>query len=203
MKISFPFLFLISSISFAGMVPGDQIGNDQEKEKVCLSRSKGKKIPFEISNEYVISVRKHAPDATFVAIDGDSPQLIECRLSGGTGRFEPISMSPQQWYWRVIRPEGFSPGLNTYQGQEIAAKACADEAVKKNPSEGFDHYTYNLPVEVGIDGKRYNLSGKKADRYDIYVSGMAFYKSTGLDLNRKKFTCLMSPKLDIKAIQIK
>jgi hypothetical protein len=47
------------------------------------------------------------------------------------------------------------------------------------------------------------IAGKKAERYDIVVQGKSFYGPANPDLTAVNFTCLLSPTLDVKAIQFK
>lgn len=205
-------LFLLALVFFscaaeAEMVRNDAIGNDPAKEKLCATRAKGKTVPFEIDLKYVERARSFNPDATFVAVDGRSPQLVECYLREGTGKFEPASFSPEQGYWNLIRPQQFKPGINTTKGREMAANACLEAAPSKINRLNFDHSVSQAVVEVDNSGPRYRsgalIAGKKAERYDIAVEGTSFYKSSGPDLTAVKFTCLLSPMLDIKAIQAK
>jgi len=198
----FASLLLTPYLANAEMVLNDSIGNDPAKEKLCESRAKGKAVPFEIDSSYVERERLNQPDATFIAIDGISPQLIECYLRQGTGRFEPASMSPEQSYWHTIKPKGFEPGINTDEGRNMAAKVCLEKFLAKSNRPDLDHsVNYNV-AEVGINGNRALIAGKKAKRYDILATGTAFYKSKP-DLTAVKFTCLLSPSLKVKAIQFK
>lgn len=209
------FLLFASGVTHAEMVSNDSIGNDPAKEKLCVSRSqhdiKGKAVPFLIDSIYIESARARHPDATFIAIIGISPQLIECFLREGTGRFEPDSMSPEQQFWHLPRPKQFEPGLNTDAGQNMARKACLDSYLAKATRTELDHTAMNFGVsEVRKNGKVYvenknrtTIAGKKFDDYDIVASGTAFYKSTGPDLDAVHFACLFSPMLEIKAVQTK
>ncbi|PYU68056.1 MAG: hypothetical protein DMG49_17020 [Acidobacteria bacterium] len=113
-------LLFSTGIAGAQMLLNDSIGKDPAKEKLCALRTKGKTAPFEIDSRYVPSARSFRPDATFIAIDGTSPQFVECYLRQGTGRFEPDSYSPEQSYWHLIRPKGFQPGINTQIGISMA-----------------------------------------------------------------------------------
>lgn len=200
-------LLFSTGLAKAQMVLNDSIGNDPAKEKLCASRAKGKTVPFEIDSRYVASARSFHPDATFIAIDGPSPQLVECYLREGTGRFEPDSYSPEQSYWHLIRPKGFEPGINTQTGISMAAKVCLDAAPSKINRPNFDHSVYASVVEVNFGSPLYHpgapIAGRRAERYDIAVTGMSFYKSSGPDLTTVKFTCLLSRMLDVKAIQFK
>lgn len=189
------------------MVRNDTIGNDPDKEKLCASRAKGKTVPFEIDSRYVERARSFNPDVSFIAIDGMIPQLVECYLRKGTGRYEPASSSPEQGYWHLVRPKQFEPGINTTEGRAMAAKVCVEAAPAKMNRPNLDHSVYSAVVEIGIGGPRYHsgasIAGKRAERYDIAVEGTSFYKSSGPDLSAVKFTCLLSPMLDIKVIQFK
>ena len=200
-------LVLFSCIAEAEMIRNDAIGNDPAKERLCASRSNGKTVPFEIDSKYVERARSFNPDATFIAVDGISPQLVECYLRQGTGKFEPASFSPEQGYWHLIRPQQFNPGISTTKGREMAANVCLEAAPAKINRPNFDHSVYLAVVEVDKSGPRYHsgasIAGKKAERYDIAVEGTSFYKSSGPDLIAVKFTCLLSPMLDIKSIQFK
>jgi hypothetical protein len=200
-------LFFSTIVARAQMVRNDSIGNDPNKEKLCASRANGKTVSFEIDSHYVKSARSFHPDATFIAIDGISPQLVECYLREGTGRFEPDSYSPEQSYWHLIRPKGFEPGINTQKGISIAAKVCVDGALAKINRPNFDHSVYTSVIEIGIGGPVYHsgafIAGKRAERYDIAVNAISFYKSSGPDLAAVNFACLLSPMLEIKSIQVK
>ena len=200
-------LTLFSCLASAEMVRNDAIGNDPAKEKLCASRTKGKTVPFEIDSRYVERARSFNPDVTFVATDGISPELVECHLLQGTGKYEPASFSPEQGYWHLIRPKQFEPGINTTQGRDMAAKVCVEAAPAKINRPNLDHSVYSAVAEIDAGGPRYHsgasIAGKKAERYDIAVEGTSFYKSSGPDLTAVKFTCLLSPMLDIKAIQFR
>lgn len=200
-------LLLFSGNATAQMVRNDAIGNDPAKERLCASRANGKTVPFEIDSLYVARARSLHPDAIFIAIDGVSPQLVECYLREGTGRYEPDSYSPEQSYWHLIKPKQFEPGINTPKGISMAANVCLQAARKKIDRPDFDHSVYSAVVEVNIGSPVYHpgaqLAGKKADRYDVAVEGSAFYKSSGPDLTAIKFTCLLSPTLELKAFQLK
>jgi len=193
------------------MVGNDSIGNDPAKEKLCASRvSKthpGKRVPFEIDSRYVVSARSFHPDTTFIAIDGMSPQLVECFLREGTGRYEPDSYSPEQGFWHLIRPKQFEPGIHTSMGISMAANVCLKVVPAKIDRPNFDHSVYSGVTEFSIGSPFYHpgalIAGKRAERYDIAVVGTSFYKSSGPDLVAVKFTCLLSPMLDVKAVQFK
>jgi hypothetical protein len=190
------------------MVLNTSIGNEPAKENLCALRAKVKPVPFLIDARYVARARSLHPDATFIATDGMSPQLIECYLREGTGKFEPDSFSPEQGYWHLPRPKQFEPGINTQAGITMAAKACLDAAPVKIARLGFDHSVYTAVVEINQSaGPLFHpgilIAGKKAERYDIAVKVTSFYKSSGPDLAAVNVSCLLSPMLDMKAIQVK
>ena len=117
-------LLLSTGIARAEMVRNDTIGNDPDKEKLCASRAKGKPVPFEIDSRYVERARSFNPDVTFIAIDGMSPQLVECYLRQGTGKYEPASFSPEQGYWHYCTSaRAYYPSVHT----------CAENWVKVAP----------------------------------------------------------------------
>lgn len=195
-------LCLLSGLARAEMVMNDSIGNDPAKETLCAERAKkilpGKMVPFEIDTRYLASVRSNHPDAVFISIQG---QLIQCHLRQGTGRYEPNTLSPEQWFWRTIKPKGFEPGIRTDVGRSMAARACLEAAPSKINRPNFDHSVYSSVEE--LHEPRELIGGKKAASYDIAVRGFAFYKSSGPDLVAVKVTCLFSPMLELKAFQFK
>lgn len=196
-------ILFTSCLANAEMVSNDLIGNDPAKERLCISRANGKPIPFEISSRHLEISRQDHPDATFIATAGISVQLVECRLNPGTGKFGPVSMSPEQSYWHPIKPKGFEPGINTDKGKTMASKVCLDTFLTKFKRSGLDHTVNNGVYEVGYQRDRDLIAGKKANRYDIKVIGTALYKSSGLDLSSVQFTCLLSPTLEVKGMSFK
>jgi len=200
-------VFLFSTTVNAQMKRSDAIGNDPAKEQLCASRAKAKTLPFEIDSRYVARERLLHPDATFIAIDGISPQLVECYLREGTGLYEPASYSPEQSFWHLIKPKQFQPGINTQKGISMAANVCLEAARTRISHPNFDHSVYSDVVEINIGSPLFHpgalIAGRRAERYDIAVEGTSFYKSSGADLTAIKFTCLLSPTLELKAIQLK
>jgi hypothetical protein len=207
-------LLLFSNIANAEMVASSSIGNDPEKEKLCISRAQrstmSKAVPFVIDSDFVARARSYHSDATFIAVDdGMSPQLIECFLREGTGRFEPNSFSPEQHYWHTIKPQQFDPGMNTVAGPQIAAKICMKRVQETSDQNSFDHIVYNMVIEVPLRATGTAIragtliGGKKSERYDVVVKGTSFYKSSSPDLKAVGFTCLLSPMFEVKAIELK
>ncbi len=206
-------LFVLSFLSYsttvaAQMVRSDAVGNDPTKAQLCAARSNstlpnGKTVPFEIDSRYVAKERSLHPDATFLAIDGSSPQLVECYWREGTGRYEPTSYSPEQSFWHLIRPKQFEPGINTDKGLSMAASVCMEAARSNIKHPEFDHSVYSSVVEVNVGSPLFHpgalIAGKRAARYDIVVEGTSFFKSSGPDLTAIRFTCLLSPTLEVRA----
>jgi len=200
-------LFFFANITKAEMLRNDSIGNDPGKEKICAARTKEKTVPFEIDSRYIERARAINPDVTFVATDAGSPQLVECYLRQGTGKYEPASFSPEQAYWHLIRPGQFKPGINTVQGRNMAGDACIEAAQQKINRSNLDHSIYSNIIEIASTGPHYrsgvSFAGKKAERYDIVVEGNSFYRSSGPDLTTVKFVCLFSPMLEVKGVEFK
>lgn len=201
-------MFCLSGAVHAEMISSDAIGNDPVKVKLCAARAKAKPVPFEIDSRYVDISRSQHPDSTFIAIDGSSPQLIECFLREGTGRFEPNSMTPEQKFWHLagLQQEGIA--TSTSDGMAIATRRCLDAVPEKINRPGFDHGVITssvIAVKQGAPSYSVgtNIGGIKAQRHDAVVTGHAFYKSSGPDLETVNFTCLLSPSADLKAIQFK
>jgi hypothetical protein len=187
-------LIVFAGTATAQMMRNDAIGNDPAKERLCASRAKSQTVPFEIDSRYVTSERSSHPDATFIAIDGMSPQLVECYLREGTGRYEPASSSPEQSYWRLIKPKQFETGINTTKGISMASNVCLDAARAKINRPNYDHIVYTAVVEVNLGGPKYHpgaqIAGKIAQRYDIAVEGTYFYRSPpGPDLAAIRYHC--------------
>ena len=198
-------LLTFSGITRAEMVPSESIGNNPENEKLCASRAKIKPVPFLIDSAYVARARARNPDVAFIA--SDNGQLIDCYLREGTGRFEPASYSGESSYFHLIKPRQFEPGINTDKGIAMATNTCIEAVPAKINKPNFDHIVRMSVVEIDNTGPHYRagliIGGKKAARYDIAVTGTSFYKSSGPDLTAVNFTCLLSPMLDILAIQFK
>lgn len=209
-------LVFASSMVFASIVANSQmvsnsaIQNDPTKEALCTKRAKIKKpVSFLIDQNYVNSVRAAHPDTTFVAADGIIPELVECRVNEKSGVFELESLSSEEnLYWHLVRPEQFTPGIHTAAGQVQADDVCFKAAREKVNQADFDHsFGYTTDVnEITLDESPWYLpgvkiAGMKAERYDIAVAGRLFYKSSGPDLNAFRVSCLLSPMLEVKAVQ--
>jgi hypothetical protein len=216
MRDFFNIYVVIITIAFstsarAEMVSGRTIGNDPAKEKLCVTRSLkafpgGASASFEIDSGYVERSRQNHSDSVFVAIDGDRPQLVECYLREGTGKFEPAKFVPEDSYWRLIKPERFQPDIQTDEGKEAAFAACEQKFKEKNKGKNFDHNSRVNVREVSLfKGEKKAISGVKPLRFDIVVDGKAFFKpakSNSPDLDTLSYKCVFTPMLVFKAIQI-
>jgi hypothetical protein len=199
-----------SAVANSQMVPNSAIQNDPAKEALCAKRARVKTaVPFVIDQSYVNGIRTAHPDATFIAEDGVLPEFIECRVNDETGVFELGSLSSEEnSYWHLVRPEQFAPGIHTAAGQVQADDVCFKAAREKVNREDFDHsFGYTTDVnEITLNAAPWyqpgvKVAGMKADRYDIAVVGELFYKSSGPDLTAIRATCLLSPTLEVKAVE--
>jgi hypothetical protein len=199
-----------SMVANGQMVSNSTIQNDPAKEALCVKRSQVKQpVPFLIDQDYVNLVRAAHPETTLIAEDGVVPELIECRLNERTGVYEEDSRSSEEnSYWRLVRPDPFTPGIHTAAGQLQADDVCFKAAQDKLKRDGFDHsFGYTTDVnEVTLNVAPWyrpgvKVAGMQAKRYDIAVVGKLFYKSSGADLTAFRATCLLSPTLDVKAVQ--
>jgi hypothetical protein len=199
-----------NGIASGQMVANSAIQNDPAKEALCAARADAKPVPFVIDQNYVNSARAAHPETTFVAEDGIVPVLVECRANERTGVFEMDSLSYEEnQYWHLARPEPFAPEADqAWQGQ--ADNVCFKAAREKVNREDFDH-SFGNTTEVNVitlnvapwyqPGVR--VAGMKAERWDIAVVGKLFYKSSGADLTAYRAVCLLSPGLEVKAVEAK
>ena len=197
------FMFLAAATSgYAQFVSSSEIANDPAKLKLCISRLAlpGKVVPFIIDKRYVETVRATNPDTVFVAIDGASPQLVECHLRQGTGRFEPASYAPEQAHWSLHRPPQHKPSISTREGMEAAARVCL-AAIQK--TSDASRSVSNVPLYANKVATGKKIGGIRSERYDVEVSIRTMYVAQGPDLAVKDVTCLLSPVFDLKAIQSK
>ena len=210
------FVVIAGSMVFASiaanaqMVSNSAVQNDSAKEALCAKRAKVKNpVPFLIDQNYVNSIRAIHPEATFIAEDGILPELIECHVSEETGVYELVSLSSEEnSYWHLVRPEQFAPGIHTAAGQVQADDVCFKAAREKVNRDGFDHsFGYTTDVnEITLNAAPWyqpgvKVAGMKAERYDVSVLAELFYKSSGPDLTAFQVSCLLSPTLEVKAVQ--
>jgi hypothetical protein len=46
------------------------------------------------------------------------------------------------------------------------------------------------------------IGGITVERFDVVTTGTAIYKTGGIDMDAIDFTCLFSPMLEVKAVEI-
>lgn len=203
-----------SGVANGQMVSSSAIQNDPARESLCAKRiekidPKAKLVSFVIDQNYVNTIRAAHPDATFIAEDGNIPLLLVCSTNERSGMYELDSLGYQQdVYWSLVRPASFSPGILNPSGQVEADNVCFKAAQDKVNREDFDHsFGYTTDVnEITLNVAPWYLpgvkvAGMKAERYDIAVVGKLFYKSSGPDLTAFRVSCLLSPMLEVKAVQ--
>ena len=91
----------------------------------------------------------------------------------------------------------------------MAYNVCLEAALAKSKISGLDHSVRKTVVVVTADpavqssknGHLALFAGQEA-RYDIIVEGTSLYKSANPNLTAVKFSCLLSPSLEVKAIQL-
>jgi len=208
------FLVFAGSMVFASIIANGQmvfnsaIQNDPAKEGLCAKRAQVRPVPFLIDQNYVNMIRAAHPDTTFIAEDGIVPELIECRANEQTGVYEVDSLGYEEYqYWHLVRPEPFAPGTDQ-AWQEQADNVCFKAAREKVNRGEFDH-SFGDTTAVNVITLNaapwylpgVKVAGMKAARYDIAVVGKLFYKSSGPDLTAFRATCLLSPALEVKAVQ--
>lgn len=206
-----PLMLLGFSSAHAAMVSSDSLNQNPEKVALCQSRStkaNEKSVPFEINANYAKLTLQSEPGTTFVAIDGDSPQLIVCAVRSGTGRFEPGVYMPQSDIWRLANlPQKYKPGVGTMQGRDAANKACLKAALSKSNRSDVISSGLDRLVEISPESPAFApgkvIAGKKSERYDVVVEGAAFFPGKGPDNDKLDYTCLLTPMLDVKAVDIK
>jgi hypothetical protein len=200
---------IANGIASGQMVSNSAIQNDPAKEALCAKRANVKPVPFLIDQDYVNSTRATHPDTTFLADDGVIPELIECRVNEQTGVYELDTLTSAEIHvWHLVFPAQYAPGIHTAAGQIQADDVCFKAAREKVNREQFDHsFGYTTGVnEITLNVSPWyqpgvKVAGAKAERYDIAVVGKLFYKSTGTDLTAFNATCLLSPTLEVKAVQ--
>jgi hypothetical protein len=200
---------ILNGIANGQMVSSSAIQNDPGKEALCAKRARVKPVAFMVDQNYVNLIKAAHPDTTFIAEDGTTPELVECRVNERTGVFEVDSLSYEDdAYWHLVRPDPFVPGDHNSAWQVQADDACFKAARDKVKREDFDHsfgYTTDVNVITLNVAPWYRpgvkVAGMKANRYDVAVVGKLFYKSSGADLTAFRASCLLSATLEVKAVQ--
>jgi len=192
-----------------GMLRNDAIENDPTLENLCIDRTLHPPntvigtqyaVPFLLDSGYILRVRADYPDATFIAVSssrsGFGGQLVECsRLSGG--KFGPATRSPEgNRYWSLIRPQQLrGPGW-----MSIAADRCRGAAERKVGDTAIERSAYSSVQEVA-DGRQ--LAGLLTAAWDVEVKGDVVLKGPGPDLPAFNFSCLLSPMLEVRAVEVR
>ena len=191
------------------MLKNDAMENDPTLEKLCIDRTLHPPrtvigtlytVPFLLDSSYVLRVRADYADATFIAVSsfrsGFGGQLVECsRLSGGT--FGPATRSPEgNWYWSLIKPQQLrGPGW-----MSTAADRCRGAAERKVGDTGIERSAYSSVQEVA-EGRQ--LAGMLTSAWDVEVKGDVVLKGPGPDLPVFNFSCLLSPMLEVRAVEVR
>jgi|SRR6516162_8336021 hypothetical protein len=200
---------LTSSIATAAeMITNDALGNDPEREKLCIERTNmGKPLPFEIDKDYVKRSRAHDGDPVWIVVPNGGPHgmLVECSSAALGGKYGPISYDNNEGrLWRRLNvPKRFEPSVFSNQGWPIARKRCVDAVEGKPIRPGYDHIDVRSPAKELGNGETRSISSVKAEEWDLIVTGTAVYKTSRPDPDNLEFTCLLSPMLEVKAIEIK
>jgi hypothetical protein len=203
----------------AQMIRNDAIGNDPALEKLCIERAIAKRgtgidgplrfVPFEIDSKTVSNSRRWAPETTWIALQNDLfGLLVSCANTDASGRFEPTFETRMEWAYHTLSPpphevKKFQPGTDTREGIKIAVNRCFDAAVAKINRPNLDHTSSDQIVTEGPRPGRVSIGGVKTERFDVMTTGTAYYRTGAPDMYAVDFSCLFSPMLEIKAIELK
>lgn len=196
----------------AQMIRSENLSQDKTKLDLCIQRARhgvslgignSDLVPFEIDKRYLDRVRLDDPNVTFFATPTG---LYQCGVSG-LGLYAPTSVSGENWFWHVIRPPSFQPAINTEAGSRIAANACLKDVPPHADISEFDHAGYFGVQDMGYMSPREmarpnhpTVAGVAVTAYDVEVSGVAYFKTAGIDLLMLDYVCLYSPMLELKAV---
>jgi hypothetical protein len=191
------------------MLRNDAIENDPTLEKLCIDRTLHPPntvvgtlytVPFLLDSSYLLRVRADYPDATFIAVSssrsGFGGHLVECsRLSGG--KFGPATQSPEgNGHWSLIKPQQLrGPGW-----MSVAADRCRGAAERKVGDSGIERSAYSSVQEVA-EGRQ--IAGMLTAAWDVEVKGDVVLKGPGPDLPVFNFSCLLSPMLEVRAVELR
>jgi hypothetical protein len=205
-------LMLVVPVGRAQMIRSDALKQDATKLALCIKRARhghsltiGHQdlVPFEIDAGCLARARKANPDVTFFATPSS---LYECEVAGN-GLYGPASASGESWFWHVIRPPSFQPPINTVAGSQLAANTCLKDVPRHADIPGFGHAGYFGARDIGYMSpkemakpSRSTIGGVPVSSYDVEVDGVAYFKTSGIDLLMLQFTCLYSPMLELKAV---
>jgi hypothetical protein len=189
------------------MLRNDAIENDPTLEKLCIDRTlhppntvigRLYAVPFLLDCISVLSIRSDHPEATFIAVSssrsGFGGELVEClRLSG---EFAPAVRIPNEGIWSPIKPQQFAgPGWTS-----TATDRCRRAAERKLGDTGIEQSGYFSVNEVG-EGLR--IAGLLTAAWDVEVKGNVVLKGPGPDLPVFDFSCLLSPTLELRNVELR
>jgi hypothetical protein len=210
--VSVIFILLSLPASRAQMIRSATLQQDTAKLNLCIERARhghsltiGDQdlVPYEIDARYLAQAKHQNPDVTFFATPGS---LYECEVAGN-GLYGPASSSGENWFWHVIRPPSFQPSINTDAGSKLAANTCLKDVPEHADLPAFDHAGYYGSEDIGyLSHKelakpgRPSVAGVPVTSYDVEVTGVAYFKTGGIDLTMLNFSCLYSPMLELKAV---
>jgi hypothetical protein len=205
-------VLLLAPIGYAQMIRSVALQQDMAKLNLCVDRARHgvglaiadqDLVPFEIDAGYVARARKEDPNVTFFATPGT---LYECKVAGN-GLYSAEFGSGESWFWHVIRPPSFQPSINSDAGAHLAADTCLKDVPQHADLPAFDHAGYYTAHDVGYISPRVTakptrptVGGVPVSSYDVEVNGVAYFKTSGIDLLMLEFTCLYSPMLELKAV---
>jgi hypothetical protein len=196
----------------AQMIRSEDLKQDKAKLNLCIERARhgvslgignADLVPFEIDQRYVDRVRQQNPDVTFFATPTG---LYQCEVAGN-GLYSPSSSSGENWFWHVIRPPSFTPSINSVAGSQLAAQTCLKDVPSHADLPDFDHAGYFGASDMGYISPR-DLNKPNRPRvadvpvgsYDVEVTGVAYFKTHGIDLLMLDYICLYSPMLELKTV---
>ena len=202
----------IAPYLLAQMIHSNELQQDTAKLNLCIDRARhdhslaiGNQdlLPFEIDTRYLARVRNTIPDVTFFATAGS---LYECEVAGN-GLYGPASVSAENWFWHIIRPPSFQPPINTLAGSQLAANTCLKDVPVHADLPAFDHAGYFGAQDMGYISPHQtanhspdSVAGVPVSSYDVEVTGVAYFKTSGIDLLILQYACLYSPMLKLKAV---
>lgn len=206
------FTLLVVPVCCAQMIRSDALQQDTAKLNLCIGRARhghsltiGDQdlVPFEIDAGYLARARRNNPEVTFFATPGS---LYECEVAGD-GLYGPASASGENWFWHVIRPPSFQPPINTDAGSQLAANTCLKDVPRHADLPAFDHAGYYGAQDIGYISPRAmakptrpTVAAVPVSSYNVEVTGVAYFKTSGVDLLMLEFACLYSPMLELKAV---
>jgi len=134
-----------------------------------------------------------------------SGALYECTNWGGL--CGPVSATGENWFFHIFHPPSFQPPISTVAGSQLAGSTCLKDVPQHTDLSGFDHANYYAAQDVDYISRKAkarpthpSIGGVPVSSYDVEVNGVAYFKTSGIDLFALQFTCLYSPMLKLKAV---